>query len=442
MLKVIPETEVAQTRPPLAFALAIDTSGSMREFADQEAAKGEVRSRGLQGQQQAADGANYQTYDLNLPSKLDRAIEAAHALIDDERLTPNDQLAVIHFDDEARSLLRLTTLGSKESAHAAVEKLRDYSGGTYMAEGMRLALQEVSDLPRQVAKRLLLLTDGRTFDEDECSSRAPQFAAANTPIIAIGIGAEYNDELMLEIAQVSQGRPYHLQDISQLRAILDAEVGSSSREVVTDLQATIATVKGVTLNSFTRVYPSLAEIDISSTRYQLGNIAAGDYTVFALEFTVSGVARPFGRARLAQVGLSGHAPALGRRDEFPPRDLFVSFTTDEAAIAAVDPEVLGYVQQKNLDRMVQDAVRQATVDAGRARQTLQVAVGMTQRLGNSAMTQMLENALDELNKTGTISVESRKTVALGGRTKTIKPGGTTPSEGGMSDADIRKLTGA
>src|SRR5687768_17643601 len=56
---------------------------------------------------------------------------------------------------------------------------------------------------------------------------------------------------------------------------------------------------------------------------------------------------------------------LGRRDELPPQDLFVDFTTDEAVIAAVDPEVLGYVQQKNVDNMVQEAVRLATVDPGR-----------------------------------------------------------------------------
>ena len=38
MLKVIPKGEVAAAQPPLAFALVIDTSGSMREFADQEQA--------------------------------------------------------------------------------------------------------------------------------------------------------------------------------------------------------------------------------------------------------------------------------------------------------------------------------------------------------------------------------------------------------------------
>lgn len=443
MLKLIPRTEIAQNRPPLAFALVIDTSGSMREFADQQQAQEEIKRQGLQlqGHPQAADARNYQVFNLPLPTKLDQAIEAAHALIDDDRLVPEDQVTVIHFDDDARTLLPLTPLSNKASLYQSLESLRNYSGGTQMAKGMRCAQQELRRLSPQVAKRVLLLTDGQTFDEPECRLLAGQLAEGNTPIIALGVGIEYNEDLLRDLAEISQGRPYHLQSMAQLRDILDDEVGSSVREVVTDLQATVATVRGVTLDALTRVYPSLAEVNLTGQPYRLGNIAAGDYTVFILEFTASGLARPPSRVRIAQVGLAGYAPGLGRREEFPLQELFVAFTTDEMAIAAVDPEVLGYVQQKNVDRMLQEAVRQATIDAGRARQTLQAAVGMTQRLGNSALTQMLNDALDELNRTGTISAGTRKTLALGGRTKTVRTDEAMPLEGVPSEEEIRKLTG-
>jgi Ca-activated chloride channel family protein len=65
-----------------------------------------------------------------------------------------------------------------------------------------------------------------------------------------------------------------------------------------------------------------------------------------------------------------------------------------------------------------------------------------QRLGNAAVTKMLENALEELNKTGTISAGTRKTVALGGRTKTIKTGSAGSLGGAPSADEIRTLTGA
>ena len=428
-------------RPPLAFALVIDTSGSMQEFTDQKKAQEEIQKLGLQGQQHATGDGSHQAFNLSLPSKLDQAIKAGHALLDDKRLTSSDKVSVIHFDDDARILLPLTPLADKAVAHQALEGLRQYSGGTHMGKALRCANQVLSDLAPQVAKRVLLLTDGKTFDEPDCRPLAEQLAKANSPVISISFGTEDDDKLLMDLAEISQGRPYHFGDMS-VEKIFDTEIGASVREVVTDLQATVAMVKGVSLDKLTRVFPSLSEVSLSSQPYRLGNIEAGEYTVFILELTVTGIARPLSRARLARVGLTGHVPGLGRRDELDPQDLFLTFTTDEAAVAAVDAEVLGYVQQTNVDRMVQDAVRQATVDAGRARKTLQIAAGMTRRLGNAGMTQMLENALDELNKTGTISPGTRKTVALGGKTKTIKTGGTQALEGIPSEEEIRKVTGA
>lgn len=431
MLKLIPQQEVAQGRPPLAFALVIDTSGSMQE--------GSNPNTGSKYNQQMRDLERAST---NQGTKLEWAIRAAHALIDDPRLQDTDHVTVIHFDDNAKTLLPLTPLARKHAAHEAVESLRRCSGGTHMAKGIRNAVQELRGLPPHVAKRMLLLTDGKTFDEEECRVLAAECAPDNTPVIAIGIGDEYNEHLMRHVSETSQGRPYHLHNMGQLRDILDVEVGSSVREVITDLRATVSTVKGITLDSFTRVYPSLADINVEEAPYHLGNIAAGDYTVFVLEFTAAGLARPASRVRLTQVGLTGHVPGFQRRDELPPQDLFVTFTPDENSVATVETEVLSYVQQRNVDRMVQDAMTQATTDAPLARQTLQAAKGVTHRIGNTPMTRLIDNALDELDRTGTISSGMRKTVSLGGRTRTIRIEPTSKNEGVPSEHEIRKLTGA
>lgn len=441
MMKLIPQEEVAQARPPLNIALVIDTSGSMVEFADQAAASREAQRLGLQGIQESVDGSSVQSLSMDLPTKMDRALEAAHRLVDDERFRPEDRLALVHFDDDASLLLPLTSLAGKKMAHDAIEGLRQYSGGTQMGKGLRVACEALGDVPPQCVKRVFLLTDGRAFDEQDCHAAAQQLAAGNTPVTALGLGTEYNEALMRDLAGVTRGRPYHLQDVEQFAAYLDEEVGSAVKEVVTDLRASVALAKGVSLDGVTRVYPSMAEVGTQNSPYLLGNIAAGNYTVFLLEFTISGIARPPSRARVAQVGLAGQVPALGRRDELEVQDLFTAFTDDEAAIAAVDPEVLGYVQQKNVDRMMQEAVGLATVDVGRARQTLQVAAGMTQRLGNAAVTQMLQNALDELDATGSISAETRKTVSLGGRTRTVMTGSAQQSADIPSEEEIRRKTG-
>lgn len=48
---------------------------------------------------------------------------------------------------------------------------------------------------------------------------------------------------------------------------------------------------------------------------------------------------------------------------------------------------------------------------------------------------------EELNRTGTLSAETRRTLRAGGRTMTVKSGKTAPLEGGLSEEEIRRRTG-
>lgn len=442
MLKLIPSPEVAGTRAPLALAFVVDTSTSMRSFVNQEAA---IRAAWRRGgaKNVDVDGGSYQSLDVDMPTLLDQAIEAAHAMMDDARLLPSDEVCVIHFDDDARVLLPLTPLSQKTQVHAAIEELRQFAGETRMARGLDCAVQEMGRVSHETAKRVFVLTDGATADERECHAILPHMSVLNAPLIGIGFGEEYNERLLAKMADATSGRPYHLRQMSDLvREVLEREIGQTAREVVTDLQLNIGVVQGVQLDRIHRVHPSLGEVSLAQKPYRLGNIAAGDYTVFVLEFSVSGAARSPARARLAQLQLSGSTPgASGARRELPPLELVVEFTTDQAATAQIDPEVIGYVQQKNVGQWVEDAVAAAHDHPEKARQALEAASSMTRKLGNDALAQMLDSAAGELNQTGAISPQTRKTVALGTRTKTVKTAAVGDEETGLSAKEIRRLSG-
>ena len=55
ILKLSPKAEVAGSRPRLAFALVIDTSGSMLHYVDQQRAREEVIAGRLGGKPEAID---------------------------------------------------------------------------------------------------------------------------------------------------------------------------------------------------------------------------------------------------------------------------------------------------------------------------------------------------------------------------------------------------
>ena len=417
MLKMLPRPEAVQGRPRVNLAAVIDTSGSMRESAP------------------GAQNATSQD-----ASKLDVAVEAARRLLESSQLQPDDLISLIQFDDRSQVVASGQAGPDRAALLAAVGRLSEFSGGTQMARGL---LNAEAELRKQAdaTRTVLLLTDGLAIDEDECRRAAAGLAELRARIVALGVGEEYNEDLLAELCSITQGKPYDFREMTMLPQIFEDELGSATRQVISEVQLTVKTVRDVRLVSAARVYPSLADLDVGQAPLQLGSLEAGDHTVFVLELDVP--ERPAVRARLAQLGVTYRVPAQGYRGEVPPVDLPVEFTGEEALAAAVDDEVMGYVQQRNVDNLVRQAAAQAGTNPQQAAKTLQVARSMTQRLGNRSMTVALGKAEEELRGNGTISAGTRKTIKLGARTQTMKVGGPDDVPDNIpSQEEIRRMTGA
>ncbi|MDX2004231.1 MAG: VWA domain-containing protein, partial [Meiothermus sp.] len=153
---------------------------------------------------------------------------------------------------------------------------------------------------------------------------------------------------------------------------------------------------------------------------------------------------PPARIRLAQLGLTYEVPGKGYRGEIPPMDILVEFTTNEALAAKLDPQVMQWVQQRNIEMLVKQATAEARSDPAKAAKTLELARNMTVKLGNSAMTQALDRAVGELKSSKTLSIGTAKTIKIGAKTQVLKQGPEAAPGGGdlPSDEEIRKITGA
>ena len=428
-------TPEVTSRAPLALTFIVDTSGSMREK--------------VQG------GRN----------KLELVTQALSSLIASSNLDERDQLSIVQFDDDASTLVGLTN--DRRQLANGVENLKRHSGGTMMGLGMLEALQ--NSMSGQANKRVMLLTDGATFDEDACRAVTGTYVAQGIAVTSIGVGNEFNEDLMGEISDRTGGRVIHVVAqnanppasvlAAELPQVLSNEFSKAAKEVVTNLEFTMRGVKGVTLDRVTRVYPFLAEVDLQrfegGARAKAGNLESGDQTAFLLELTLP--PRPAVRVRIAQIGLTFDMPGEGRRGEIPPVDVVVEFTFDEGMTAQVNSEVMGYVQQRNLEGLVKQAAQEAQSNPQQAAKTLEIARQMTVRLGNSAMTVALDQAKAELETGKGLEAGTAKTIKMGAKTQTIKIGGPTPvgpgqpAPGGAvtadgvnlpSDEEIRRITGA
>lgn len=433
MVKLLPSPEAAQARPLVNLAVVIDTSGSMREPAPG------AQVKAIPMEPVVVDGKTY-TGTFEGLTKLDVATEAARSLIGSANLQPTDTITLIQFDDDSRILAQGQIARDQAALNAGIDALSQYSGGTQMGKGLRNAV-EVLRAEDDAARKVLLLTDGLAVDEEECRVAADELAGLRAPIIALGVGDEYNEDLLSAICSVSLGRPYALTDMTALPGVFEAELGSTANQVVSDVRLTLRTAREVKLVSAMRAYPSLSDLDISREPLGLGSIEAGDHTVFILELDVP--QRPPLRTRVAQVGLTYQVPAKAFRGEIAPQDIVIEFTNDETLAAQVDPEVMGYVQQRNVDHLIQQATEQAKRDPAQAAKTLQLARSMTQRLGNQGMTVALGKAEEELKSTGTIAIGTQKTIKLGARTQTMKSAGPDQSPDVLpTEEEIKRLTGA
>jgi Ca-activated chloride channel family protein len=221
---------------------------------------------------------------------------------------------------------------------------------------------------------------------------APQFARQNIAITTVGVGSEYNEDLLLDLAEQSQGQPVHVVlnearppslQATELPRWFAQQWEAISQEVITNLTLQVRTVKDVTLDRITRVYPFQAEVDIKQTPCNLGNVDAKESALFVLELSLP--ARPVTRVRLAQLLFTYEVPGLNFKSEVVNQDVVVEFSDNPTLTGKLDQEVMGYVQQRNLDALVRQATKQARNDPQKAAQTLAIARQMTQRLGNRAI---------------------------------------------------------
>ncbi len=415
MLKLRPNKDISQSRPATNFVFLIDTSGSMYEVVS-----GETTSTGKVYQ---VDGKTYQQVKGG-KSKMDIVIESLKALLESNRLEQSDRIAIVKFDDTSTTLIGLSCATEKENLIKAIESLKKFSGGTYLGLGMQESLQLLS-LQTMSSRRVMIFTDGLTFDEELCQELAKKFAAENIPITALGVG-NYAEDLLIYLGEVTGGRLFHItteEKDSELAVSIDKlpnkiieEFSQAQRDVVTNLNLHCRTVQGVELTRISRVYPEPAEFSLTEKIYSIGNASANDETIFILEFNITN--RPPAKVRIAQLGLTYDLPGRNQKGELPPQNLVVQFVAGEVD-APFNEEVMGYLQQLNTVGLIKQATQLAQSNPAKATEILEAAKRLTLRIGNETMRKTISLAQDELRKTRKISDATRKTIKMGARGKTL-----------------------
>jgi Ca-activated chloride channel family protein len=219
----VPPEQAARSqagRPPLSFSAVLDVSGSMGG------------------------------------GKLEQAKDAVRQAL--SRLQDGDRLSLVIFSSEVRCVLEPTAV--KAQTRRVVESaLQEMAAGgmTALCGGLELGLEKAL-AAKQDTNLVLLLSDGQAnvgeTDVEQVGRRGSQARKKGVIVSTLGVGHDYNEALMIEIATQGGGRFYHVRRADQIAAYLTGELGEVANLAARDVRIHLTAPDGALVVPLSAAY--------------------------------------------------------------------------------------------------------------------------------------------------------------------------------------------
>ena len=234
--------------------------------------------------------------------RIAAAKKGAHVAL--ERLAADDIAALVAYNHEVDVLAEAGRLGTKRDAlDRAIDKLVA-SGTTALYAGVKEGGEQVkAHLSDIKVNRVVLLSDGLAnvgpSTPAELAELGRELASKGISVSTIGLGLEYNEDLMQRLAAASDGNHVFVERPSDLAEIFDREFGDALSVAARDIIIQIECKSGFTPK---RVLGRDAEIEGTRVTLRLNQLPADTerYVVVELDAPASDLAAKEGEvARVA-----------------------------------------------------------------------------------------------------------------------------------------------
>jgi Ca-activated chloride channel homolog len=350
--------------------------------------------------------------------RLTQVKDAAGKIVD--QLGQDDYFSLVVFNDRADVVVPAQRATSRADLKQAIGRV-EAAGGTEMATGMALALQEIQRpmLARGIS-RMLLLTDGRTYgDESRCVEIARRAQGRGIGITALGVGNEWNEDLLETMTARENSRAHYIASAQDIATVFADELKRMHSIFAQQVRLQLAARPGGLVRSLDRVRPFIAPVAIAEEadlRWSgsLGDWPGSDLQAFLIEVVVPPLG--VGDHPLLKISLRYDLPGASLRDQSAEEIVRVAVRPAGEVAYQVDAAVKYWLERLVAYRLQSSAWQE--VEAGRideATRRLQMAGTRLFEAGEVALAQTVQEEATRLLRAGHASEEGRKRIKFGTR---------------------------
>ena len=306
--------------------------------------------------------------------KLEFVKEAAGFIVD--KMDSGDVVSVVDFGSQVNVLVPACQVDDKQVIKNSIAQIRP-KGATNMHGALSISREQIAAYsdPSRV-NRILLLSDGEATEgitEDEALRElAKGIKDDGVAVTTLGVGEDYDEEILADISSVSGGNHYFIGDLQQMAGIFAEEMSRLLAIVAKEIVLEVAFSPFAALEKLNKRY----DMDLSPgmARFRLDDMEGGRHQPVMMALELKG--KPAGQATLATVTVTyrdivGTGDLVTVSEEIP-----VEFVDSSARLReGINREVL---KQWEILRGVQEA------------QEI-VQLGKTQKLTSAQVVHQLED---------------------------------------------------